>query len=106
MNDTKALIAIIIAAIVTALIRFLPFLIFGRRKTPAFIEYLGKVLPSAVMGMLAVYCLKEIRFNAVVNWVPGVVGVVATVIVQVWKRNPIYSILTGTFLYMILIRVI
>ena len=44
----------------TMLTRFLPFLIFKEdRKTPGFVQYIGKYLPSAVFGMLVVYCLKN-----------------------------------------------
>lgn len=106
MSNSRVLIIILIIALVTAFIRFLPFLIFGRKKTPAFIEYLSNVLPSAVMGMLAVYCLKDIRFDEYVNYVPYICGTIVTVVVHIWKKNPIYSILSGTILFMILIRVI
>lgn len=106
MSNTVVLISILIMALVTALIRFIPFFVFGRKKTPAYIEYLGKVLPAAVMGMLVVYCLKDMRFDEYVNFVPSLVGVILTVIVQALKRNPIYSILAGTIIYMILLRVI
>ena len=54
---------IVVAALVTMATRFLPFLIFGQgRKTPDIIVYLGKVLPYAIMGMLVVYCLKDVSF--------------------------------------------
>ena len=54
---------IVVAVLVTAATRFIPFLIFGeKRKTPPIIEYLGTVLPCAIMGMLVVYCLKDVSF--------------------------------------------
>ena len=46
-------ILVAVMALVTALIRALPFLIF-RKQTPGYISYLGKVLPSAIIGMLVV----------------------------------------------------
>ena len=58
---------IMIAAIIlaTVLTRFLPFIIFGGgRPIPDFVNYLGKVLPFAVTGMLVVYSLKDAPFNA------------------------------------------
>jgi len=92
---------------ITVLLRAIPFLVFGgRAKTPAFIEYLGKVLPYAIMGMLVVYCLKSVRFDAAANWMPSCAGVAVTVMIQVWKRNSIYSILTGTVVYMVLLRTV
>ena len=40
-----------IVALVTAFLRFLPFLIFGEnRTTPPLIAYLGKVLPFAIIS--------------------------------------------------------
>lgn len=106
MSEIYILSAILVMAGVTVLLRFLPFLIFGgRAKTPEFIEYLGKVLPYAIMGMLVVYCLKGTSFNFVINWLPVCVGVVLTAMIQIWKRNTIYSILAGTVVYMVLIRI-
>ena len=106
MSEIYILSAILVMAGVTILLRFLPFLIFGgRAKTPEFIEYLGKVLPYAIMGMLVVYCLKGTSFNTVTNWLPACVGVVLTAVIQIWKRNTIYSILVGTVVYMVLIRI-
>ena len=106
MSEIYILSAILVMAGVTVLLRFLPFLIFGgRAKTPEFIEYLGKVLPYAIMGMLVVYCLKGISFNTVINWLPACIGVVLTAVIQIWKRNTIYSILVGTVVYMVLIRI-
>ena len=104
MSEIYILSAILVMAGVTILLRFLPFLIFGG-KTPEFIEYLGKVLPYAIMGMLVVYCLKGTSFDTVINWLPACVGVVLTAVIQIWKRNTIYSILAGTVVYMVLIRI-
>ena len=62
MSDTLHTVALIaVMALVTMVLRFLPFWLFpAGKKTPAFILYLGRVLPCAVMGMLAVYCYKNI----------------------------------------------
>ena len=106
MSEIYILSAILVMAGGTILLRFLPFLFFGgRAKTPEFIEYLGKVLPYAIMGMLVVYCLKGTSFDFVINWLPTCVGVVLTAVIQIWKRNTIYSILAGTVVYMVLIRI-
>ena len=51
MDNPHVIWYVLVAAVVTAALRFAPFLIFGRGKeTPALILYLGKVLPAAVMG--------------------------------------------------------
>lgn len=96
-----------VIALVTALIRFLPFLIFRKNtKTPELIAWFGKVLPMAVMGMLVVYCLKGVNFSGLSQWLPAALSVAAVVLLHVWKKNTLISIPVGTILYMILIRVI
>ena len=105
MSELYIISAILVIAGVTVILRFLPFVLFkGKGKTPEFIEYLGKVLPYAIMGMLVVYCLKGISFDHVGNWLPASVGVVITTAIHYWRRNTIFSILVGTATYMILIR--
>ena len=55
MDKFYAAVMIAVIALVTIALRFLPFLIFrGNRQTPKYVEYLGKVLPYAIMGMLVV----------------------------------------------------
>lgn len=104
MNDTYALCAVLVMAAVTALLRFLPFMVLGKRKTPPFVEYLGKVLPYAVMAMLVVYCLKGIDFTRAPFAIPEIISVVVVALLHVWKRNTLLSIVLGTACYMILIR--
>ena len=84
-------------------LRFLPFLVF-RKQTPPYITYLGHVLPSAIIGMLVIYCLKDVSVTAAPFGLPELLAVGCVVGVQKWKRNSILRILIGTAVYMILIR--
>ncbi|MBR7089918.1 MAG: AzlD domain-containing protein [Lachnospiraceae bacterium] len=92
-------------ALVTIALRFLPFLVFGK-KTPAYISYLGRVLPQAIIGLLVIYCLKDVSFLSHPFGIPELAAGASVVALQVWKRNPVISILAGTVIYMILIRAI
>ena len=95
------------AALVTAATRFLPFLIFGNgKKTPDIIVYLGKVLPYAIMGMLVIYCLKNVSFLQSPFGIPELLGCAAVAILHVWKRNTLLSIGAGTVLYMLLVQLV
>ena len=97
--------AVLVAALVTAAIRFLPFWVFrGGRPVPPMVEKLGRVLPAAIMGMLVVYCLKDVSFSALDGWVPALGACVVTVALHVWKRNTLLSIIAGTVCYMILVQ--
>ena len=96
-----------IVALVTAFLRFLPFLIFGEnRTTPPLIAYLGKVLPFAIMGMLVVYCLKDVRFRSGSFGIPEILGCVVVALLHVWKRNTLLSIGAGTVCYMLLVQLV
>lgn len=96
-----------VIALVTAAIRFLPFVIFrGTKKTPPLIEKLGKMLPHAIMGMLVVYCLKDVRFTSASEYLPALIACVIVGVLYIWKRNTLISILVGTLSYMVLIQMV
>ena len=99
----NAAILIAVMATVTILLRFLPFLIF-RKQTPSYITYLGKVLPSAIIGMLVIYCLKDVNLTTHPYGLPELIASACVVGLQVWKRNSLLSILLGTIVYMILVQ--
>ena len=86
----------------TMLTRFLPFLIFKEdRKTPGFVQYIGKYLPSAVFGMLVVYCLKNVDVLEGNHGLPELIAILVTGAMHVWKRQMLLSIAGGTGCYMI-----
>ena len=101
----RSAVLIAVMAIVTILLRFLPFIVF-RKNTPAYISYLGKVLPQAIIGMLVIYCLKDVTFSAAPYGIPELIAVLAVIGMQVWKRNSLVSILSGTAIYMLLIQMV
>lgn len=89
---------------VTALLRFLPFLVFSGRQTPKIIKYLGDVLPFAIMGMLVVYCLKDISFIKTNSYLPALIASAVVALSYVWKKNTLISIVGGTVVYMMLVQ--
>ena len=76
------------------------------KKIPAVVEYLGKVLTPAVIGMLVVYCLKDTAIAASPHGVPEAAAVLTVAVLHIWKRNNLLSIGVGTVLYMFLIQVV
>ncbi|MBQ6490945.1 MAG: AzlD domain-containing protein [Atopobiaceae bacterium] len=95
---------VVTMAIVTMATRFLPFVVF-RRETPEYVSYLGRVLPPAIIGMLVVYCLRDVSLAASPYGIPELVAVACVVAVQAWRRNSLASILVGTVMYMALVQV-
>ena len=96
-----------VIALVTMSTRFLPFLIFGeKQRTPKIITYLGNVLPCAIMGMLVVYCMKDVHFAAFPHGLPELIGCVIVAVLHIWKRNSLLSIGVGTLSYMLLVQLV
>ena len=61
-GNLHAALLVAVMAVMTALLRFLPFLVF-RHKVPSYVMYLGEVLPAAIIGMLVIYCLKDVTLH-------------------------------------------
>ena len=98
---------VVVAVLATMVTRFLPFLIFrGDKKAPDAIVYLGKVLPYAIMGMLVVYCLKDVKFAVYPYGLPEFIGCGVVAALHVWKRISLLSIGVGTVVYMILVQLV
>ncbi len=107
MTDIYVSITVAVIALTTAALRFLPFVIWnGGKKTPEFIEKLGRVLPYAIMGMLVVYCLKGVSFSTVSGLLPVLIACFVVGILYVWKRNTLISIVAGTLCYMMLVQTV
>ena len=89
------------------LTRWLPFLLFPENKTPPkVVQYLGRVLPPATMGLLVVYCLKGVQWTAAPHGAPELIAIAAVVLLHRWKGNVLVSIAGGTAVYMALIRLV
>lgn len=102
-----SLLIILAVAATTFATRVVPFLIFPKGKEiPPMIQYLGKVLTPAVIGMLVVYCLKSTSVVMAPHGIPEVIAVAVTAGLHVWKRNNLLSIGGGTVLYMVLIQLV
>lgn len=105
MHEPHVIWYVLVAAIITAALRFAPFLIFGRgRETPKLVLYLGKVLPFAIMGMLVVYCMKDVSFVSAPFGIPEALGCLIVAVLHIWKRNTLLSIAAGTVSYMLMVQ--
>lgn len=107
MFDIHSALIVAVAAIVTLLLRSLPFLIFtGKRETPQYILYLSTVLPFAIMGMLVVYCLKDVSLISAPHGIPEFIAIAFVALLHLWKRNTLLSIFCGTVGYMLLVQLV
>ncbi len=105
MENKYLILLIAVAAVVTALLRFLPFVVFsGNKPTPKILSDLGKVLPFAIMAMLVVFCLKNVNVLQFPYGIPELIAGAVVVLLHIWRKNTLLSICVGTVLYMILVQ--
>lgn len=105
MTFTEQLITIAAVILGTMTTRFLPFILFpANKKTPPLIEFLGKVLPSAVMGMLVVYSLKDTNILTSFHGLPEALAVALTVFLQLKLKKFLLTVTAGTIFYMVLVQ--
>ncbi len=107
MSITQQIITIAMVVLGTVLTRFLPFLIFPKGKeTPPYVKYLGLALPGAIFGMLVVYSLKSVDLTIAPYGAAEFLGVLAVVLLHLWKRQMLISIAGGTIIYMLLVQMV
>jgi Predicted branched-chain amino acid permeases (azaleucine resistance) len=107
MSLIQSVIMICMVILGTVITRFLPFIIFtSDRPTPKYVQYLGKMLPSAALGMLVVYCLKDVSLFRGNHAIPELIAIMVVVLLHFWKRQMLLSIAGGTIFYMILVQLI
>lgn len=107
MTLSEEIITIGMCVLATLLTRFLPFLVFSeKKKTPKFIEYLGKALPAAIFALLVVYCLKNVDVTAGSHGIPEFISVAVVAALHLWKRKILLSMAGGTLCYMLLVQLI
>lgn len=104
LSTSQMLITILVAGVCTFATRVIPFAIFGNRKVPEIIKYLGKILPPAIIGVLIIYCIKDsynLQFN---TFLPQILGIIITAVMHLWRKNVLLSISVGTISYMLMIH--
>ncbi|HOO79979.1 MAG TPA: branched-chain amino acid transporter permease [Lachnospiraceae bacterium] len=107
MTIQQQIIIIAVCVLATMTTRFLPFLIFSsKRPTPKYIQYLGKALPSAIFGMLVIYCLKNVSILQGSHGFPELIAILVTIGMHLWQKKMLLSIACGTVCYMLLIQLV
>lgn len=105
MINSWQIAAVVLSAVITFLLRALPFLIFsGGRKMPPWLDSLGRRLPGGILAVLVVYCLKDVAVG--VNALPQLLAAAWVAGSYLWKRNTLLSVFSGTAVYMLLLRIL
>ncbi|MDD4122448.1 MAG: AzlD domain-containing protein [Eubacteriales bacterium] len=107
LSFSESLLIIVVIAVITLALRAAPFVLFGGTgTTPKLITYLGNTLPPAVMGMLIIYCLRNVSILSSPFGLPELVGVAAVALLHLWRKNNLISILGGTVIYMVMVQLV
>ena len=107
MTTLQMLLTVACVAVGTILTRFLPFWLFPAGKpTPRYIQYLGKVLPAAVFGLLVIFCLKNVSILHGSHGLPELISIAVVVGLHLWLRKMLVSIAAGTMCYMLLVQLV
>ncbi|MBR1812136.1 MAG: branched-chain amino acid transporter permease [Clostridia bacterium] len=107
MTIPQQIITVAMIVLGTMLTRFLPFLVFRSDKpTPKYIQYLGKVLPAAVFGLLVIYCLKNVSIFSGSHGLPELIAILVVIGLHLWRKQMLLSIAGGTICYMMLVQLV
>lgn len=87
---------ILVAAAVTWTLRAAPFLLLGRLEHSELLTYLGQRMPVGILIILTAYTMRDTSFSRLDSAAPMMCGLVVTVGLHLWKRNPTLSIFAGT----------
>lgn len=105
MTSAQMVVTVLMVVLGTMLTRFLPFILFpASRPTPKYVQYLGKVLPPAVFGVLVIYALRNVDLLSPSHGLPELISVGVVVGLHLWKKQMLLSIAGGTICYMLLVQ--
>ena len=107
LTPLQSVVIILLIALGVQITRWLPFLLFPeKREPPAVVTYLGRVLPPAMMGLLVIYCLKDVSWRSAPHGAPELLAILAVAVLHRWRGNVLLSIAGGTVFYMVLVQMV
>ncbi|TWH51926.1 branched-chain amino acid transporter permease [Sporomusa sp. KB1] len=107
MTLSQQIITIAMVVLGTMLTRFLAFVAFPPgRPTPKYVQFLGALLPSAVLGLLVIFCFKNVKFHTGSHGVPELMAAAVVALLHIWKKNMLFSIVGGTLVFMVLVQTV
>lgn len=107
MSNTYIVSGILVASIATLLTRILPFLIFNKRERPSpALLLFERFMPLMIMVVLVFYTVREAKFLDAPYGIPEFIGIISVIILHKKYKNVLFSIITSTVIYMLLIQLI
>lgn len=104
MSNLDYFIAALIMAAVTFGLRAFPFVARGFIAHHKRIQILGQRLPVAMMVLLTLYAMNVHNWNQPSDGYAQLMAVAVVAVLQLWLRQALLSILSGTLVYMALMN--
>ena len=104
MEMGHTLIAILVMTAITFFLRALPFIAGAFLKRYVWVGALGNFLPPAMMALLMVHAVADLAGQSNTPYWPECLSVAVTLLVHFLWQKPLPSILSGTLLYVLLLR--
>lgn len=94
--------AVLIAAGITFALRLLPFGLKSLLRNSAVMHHLAAWIPLGAMLLLAAYVFFEIDYSSVETATPYLAGAAGTIVMQLWRKNMVLSMVVGTGICVVL----
>lgn len=104
MSNLDYFIAALIMAVVTFGLRAFPFVARGFIAHHKRMQVLGHRLPVAMMVLLTLYAMQVHHWSLPSDGYAQLFAVAVVAILQLWRRQALLSILSGTLVYMALVN--
>lgn len=88
--------------LLSAITRLIPFLFVNLFKDNQILAHVGKDLPAYVMMLLVIYEIKVESFFSTPYALPALIALFLVCLVHVWKKQVLFSMLTGTISYVLM----
>lgn len=102
---SSVILVLLPVAVVTFMLRWLPFSAVKLLKGSALMSMLAITMPVGVMVVLVTYTLSAAR-SATGGLVPALIATAVTLLVHWWRRDCGLSIISGTVFYMVLVNLV
>lgn len=99
MAEISILVAVLVSAALTFLLRLAPFVALQKLGDSPLVEHLASTMPLGVMVILVCYTLAETDVTTAPFGIPEALCLGLTLALHVWRGNALLSLAVGTGAY-------
>ena len=95
---------VLVSALVTIILRFLPFGAKSFFSDNAYLQHLGQHMPVGVTLLLVAYTFKDIRFDVAPYGLPMIIATLLCIVAYVASRQTLLAIAVGLGSHLVMIN--